>query len=98
MIGPFCAKYITFGLKKYRRVIFHDTEDSCKIWIKADLCFGEWHDEFDKSSSEYLKVSKLVLSWDPLVQSRKYMKMYEEIMCYDTKEWWKIWREIDFSF
>ena len=29
--GPFCAKYITFDLKKYRGVIFHDTKESCKI-------------------------------------------------------------------
>ena len=27
LIGSFCAKYITFDLKKYRRVIFHDTEE-----------------------------------------------------------------------
>ena len=31
LIGPFCATYTTFDLKKYRRVIFHDTEESCKI-------------------------------------------------------------------
>ena len=32
LIGLLCAKYITFDLKKYRRVIFNDTEESCKIW------------------------------------------------------------------
>ena len=31
LIGPFRAKYITFDLKKYRGVTFHDTEESCKI-------------------------------------------------------------------
>ena len=31
LIGPFCAKYTTFDLKKYRAYIFHDTEESCKI-------------------------------------------------------------------
>ena len=31
LVGPFCAKYITFDLKKYRYVIFHETEVSCKI-------------------------------------------------------------------
>ena len=30
-IGPFCAKYITFDLKKYRGVIYHDTKESCQI-------------------------------------------------------------------
>ena len=34
LIGSFCAKYITFDLKKYREIIFHDTEEWCKIWKK----------------------------------------------------------------
>ena len=58
-IGPFCAKYTTFDLKKWRGVIFHDTEWSCKIWRKTDLWFGKWQEEV---SSEHLKVSKLVFS------------------------------------
>ena len=33
----FCPKYIRFELKKYRGVIFHDTEQWCKIWINPDL-------------------------------------------------------------
>ena len=64
---------ITFDLKKYRGVIFHDTEESCKICRKNDLWFRKWHEEFGKISREHLKVSKLVLSWDPFVQSRKCM-------------------------
>ena len=27
LIGSFCAKYITFDLKKYRGVMLHDTEE-----------------------------------------------------------------------
>ena len=57
--------------KKVQRSIFHDTEESCKIWRKTDLWFGKWHEEFSKFSSEHLKMSKLVFSWDPFVQSRK---------------------------
>ena len=34
---------------------------------KADLWFGKSHEEFGKFSSEHLKVSKSVLSWDPFV-------------------------------
>ena len=75
LIGPFCAKYITFDLKKYRGVIFHDTEESCKIWRKTDLWFGKWHEKFGKFSPEHLKVSKLGLWWDPFVQSRKCMSL-----------------------
>ena len=62
-----------FDIKKYRGVIFHNTEESCKIWRKTDLRFGKWYEEFGKCSSEHLKVPKLVLSWDPFVQSRKWM-------------------------
>ena len=73
LIGLLRAKYITFDLRKYRGVIFHDTEESCKIWRKTDLWFGKWHEEFGKFSPEHLKVSKLGLWWDPFVQSRKCM-------------------------
>ena len=30
-ICSFCEKYLMFDLKKYRVVIFHDTEEWCKI-------------------------------------------------------------------
>ena len=70
LIGPFCAKYIKFDLKECRREY---SEEPCNIWRKADLWFGKGHEEFGKFSSEHLKVSKLVLSWDPFVQSRKWM-------------------------
>ena len=33
----YCAKYVMFGLKKYRGVIFHYTEGWCKIWKKKRL-------------------------------------------------------------
>ena len=59
--------------KKVLRSIFYDTEESWKVWRKTDLWFGKWHEKFNKFSSKHLKVSKLVLSWDPFVQSRKCM-------------------------
>ena len=75
MIGPFWAKYTTFDFKKYRWVIFHDTEESCKISRKTDLWFGKWHEEFGKFSPEHTKFSKLGLSLDPFIQSRKCMSL-----------------------
>ena len=75
MIGPFCAKYTTFDLKKYWGVIFHDTEESCKNWRKTDLWFGKWHGEFGKFSPEHKKFSKLGLWLDPFTQSRKCMSL-----------------------
>ena len=75
LIGSFCAKYLKFDLKKYRGVIFDGTEEGCKIWRKIDLWFGIWHEEYGKCSPEHLKVSKLGLWWDPLIQSRKCMSL-----------------------
>ena len=48
LIGLFRAKYITFDLKKYRGVIFHDSKVPCKIWRKTDLWFGKCYEKFGK--------------------------------------------------
>ena len=61
--------------KKYMGVIFHDTEEWCKIWRKTDLKFRKWHEEYGKFSPEHLKVSKLGIWWDPLIQSWKSMSL-----------------------
>ena len=47
--------------KKYRGIIFHDTEMSCTIWRKNDLWFGKWLEEFGKFLPGHLEVSKLGL-------------------------------------
>ena len=46
-MGSFSAKYILFELKKYRGVIFHETEGGYKIWRGINL-FQNWRKEFDK--------------------------------------------------
>ena len=85
LIGSFCARYIKFDLKKYKRIIFHDTEEWCKIWRKTDLWFRKWNEEYGKSSPEHLKVSKLRFWWDPLIQSRKFMSLkFTEVLCVMT--------------
>ena len=95
MIGPFCAKYTTFHLKKYRGIIFHDTEESHKIWRKTDLWVRKWLEEFGKVSSEHLKVSKLIFSWD---LENAWAATYRGAISNDAEEWWKIWRGIDLPF
>ena len=75
LTGCFWSKYVIFQLKKYRGVIFHDTREWCKIWRKTDLWFGKWHEEFGKFSPEHPKFSKLGLSLDPFIQSRKCMSL-----------------------
>ena len=75
LMGCFWPKYIMFELKKYRGAIFHDTRVWCKIWRKVDLWFGKWHKDFDKFSPDHTKFSKLRLSLDPFIQSRKCMSL-----------------------
>ena len=52
------SKVYIFELKKYRGVIFHDTEKRYKIWRGIDLSFQNWHKAFDKFWPEHSKVLK----------------------------------------
>ena len=67
LIGSVCAKNVTFDLKNYRGVIFHDTEEWWKTWGKTDLWFGKWQGEYGKFSPEHLEVSKAKISTMRLV-------------------------------
>ena len=99
LIGPFCSKYITFDLKKFRGVIFNDIEESCKIWRKTDLLFGKWHEESGKFWSEYtlsLKIGTFVRSFYPKQKMYEF-NIYRGVMCYYNGEWCKIWKEMDLS-
>ena len=71
LMGSFCPKYLRFELKKYRGVIFHDTEQWCKIWKTLTLWFPKWHEELGELSSlEHSKVWKLYI--DGLFLSKAY--------------------------
>ena len=101
LMASFWAKYILFELKKYRGVIFHDTEEWYKIWRKTHLWFGKWHEEFGKFSPDHLKVSKLGLWWDPLSKvgevwpqnlPRSYVSWQRKIMQNLKRNWFVIWK------
>ena len=47
VICHFWPKYIMFELKNYRGVMFDGTEYWCKIWMKTNMYFQKWHEEFD---------------------------------------------------
>ena len=74
--------------RRYRGVIFHHTEECCKIWRKTGLWFEKWHEEFGKFSPEHSKVLKLGLWWDPFIQSRICMssKIIEELQVITMKK------------
>ena len=57
--GSLWSKVYIVWTKKYRGVIFHETEEECKIWRGIDLSFPDWHKEFDKFWPDHTKVSKI---------------------------------------
>ena len=87
LIGPFHAMYITLDLKRYRGVIFHDTEVPRKIWRKTDSWPRKWREKFTKFPPEHLEVSKLRLWKDLFVQRRNGMswKIKEELYAVTLK-------------
>ena len=81
LISSLCTKHVTFDLKKYRGVIFHETEEWCKVWRKTELWLWKWYEEYGEFSPEHLKVSQLGFWKDPFIQSRKFtsLKSAEEL-------------------
>ena len=100
LISSFWAKYILFELKKYRGIIFHETEGRYKIWRGIDLSFQNWHKEFDKIWPEHSKVSKIFILmgsfWAKYILFE--LKKYRGIIFHETEEGYKISRGIDLLF
>ena len=100
LIVSFWAKYILCEVKKYRGVIFHETEEGYKFWRGIDLSFQDWHKEFDKFWHEHLKVSiffTLIVSlWAKYILFK--LKEYRGVIFHEIEEGYKIWRWFDLSF
>ena len=96
-MGSFRVKYLLFELKKYRGVIFHETEQGYKIWRGIDLLFWDWCKEFDKFWPDHSKVSKVFTLmgsfWAKYILFE--LKMYRGVISHDIEEWCKIWRKTD---
>ena len=82
LMGCFWPKYIMFELKMCREAIFDDTTVWCKTWRQADLWFLKWNGEFIKFSPEHMEFSKLGLSLDTFIKSRKCMSLkFRRVLC-----------------
>ena len=97
LIGSLWEKYISIELKKYRRVIFHETEEGFKLWKGIHLSFQNWHKEFDKFWPEHSKVSRIFTLmgsfWAKYILFE--LKKYRGVIFHDIEEWCKIWRKTD---
>ena len=99
--GFILSKGYIVWTKKYRGVIFHATEEGCKIWRGIVLSFENWHKEFNKFWPEHWKVSKnftlMGSFWAKyiLFELQKYRGVG---IFHEAEEGYKIWRRIDLSF
>ena len=87
----FLSKVYEVWAKKYTGVIFHDTEQWCKIWINPDLVAWEIGWTFIRALKS-LKHCTFMGSFCP-----KHIMFPSEklrgIKCHDTETWCKIFRE-----
>ena len=92
-MGYFCPKYMRFELKKYRGVIFHDTEQWCKIWINPDLVVSRmawgigW--TFIRALKCLRKNYTLMGSFCPK-HIMFQLENFRGVMCHDNEEWCKL--------
>ena len=100
LMGSFWAKYILFELKKYRGLLFHETEEGYKIWRRIDLSFQTWHNEFHKIWPEHSNVSKAFILmgsfWAKYIFFK--LKKYRGVIFHETDEGYKIWTGTNSSF
>ena len=100
LMCSFWPKYILFELKKYRGIIFHETEERYKVWRGIDLCFQNWHKEFDEIWPEHSKVSNIFTLmgsfWAKYILFE--LKKYRGVTFHETEEGFKIWRGIELLF
>ena len=45
-MSSFCTKHTKLQMKKYKRVMSHDTVEWSKVWWKTDSLFQKWYKEF----------------------------------------------------
>ena len=88
-------------MKKYRRVMSHDTEEWCKVWRKTDSCFQKSNEEFSEffassGKSENLHFDLLLLSITYKVSAKKVQKSYLSCHWIVTqtlkKNWLFVWK------
>ena len=92
LMSSFCNNHIKFQLKKYRRVIFHDIEEWCKILKKTDLWFQIWHKKFGEFSPNYSNNPKISLRCAIFVRSIWGLSKKKYRETHSTEQWCKIWR------
>ena len=89
-----CRKFIMFEPKKYRGVMYYNTEEWFKIWGGTDLCFEMRNVEFGMAwgiwriSSQHSKSLLLGSFWAKHIMFE--LNNYRGVMCPETEAWCNI--------
>ena len=83
-MGYFCSKYMMFELKKYRGVIFHDTEQWYKIYINSNHVVSKMTWEIGWTFIKALKNWKIVHWWALFVKSTCFSYKILKGLCVKT--------------
>ena len=98
--GILLKKVYNIWAKNCRGVMFHNTEEWCKIWREIDLSFQNSYEKLDEFRPELSKISKICTLMDSFWT--KYImfgvKKYTWAMFDSTKDWFKIWRKLTCVF
>ena len=89
----FCPKYMRFKLKKYGGVIFHDTEQWCKIWINPDLVVSKMAWGIGELSLKHPKVWKLCI--DGLFLSKAYTVSLRKVQRNYVSWHWRVLQNLN---
>ena len=92
-MGYFCPKYMRLELKRYRGVVFHNTEQWCKIWINPDLVGSKVAWEIGLTFIRALNSLKNYTRMGFFCANHIMFQLenFNEIMCHDTERWWINW-------
>ena len=74
----FWTKYILLELKKYIRVIFHDTEEKYEVWRGIKLSFRNWHKKIRQILTRTLESLK-ILCLDGLLVTKVYNVLAKKV-------------------
>ena len=90
-MGSFCPKYIRFEPKKYKGVIFHNTEPRCKIWISPELVVLKMAWGFEWTLIRALKSLKnfILIGFFYPNNMIYQLKISRGIMCHGNERWCK---------
>ena len=91
LMGSLHQNDIKFQLKKYRGIIFHDTEQWCKVWVNPDLVVSKMTWGIEWTFIRALKSLKNYTMMGSFCSKHVFqLENFRGIMYHNTERWCKI--------